>query len=101
MLTDVRVAAFGESPPERFVAVGAKDGGGEVLRRVGDERVFAVAQRHSFRAAVGRGDGQAVGERLADLALDARAEAYGRDEAARARKHRADLRHVAEQTHAL
>src|SRR5256885_15356937 len=96
---DVRVAFVGEAPPESFVAVGAQGRGGEVLRGVGDQSLLAVAQGHALRADGGRDDGQAVGERLADLALDARAEAYGRDEDARAREDRADVRHVAEQAH--
>src|SRR5919202_6692000 len=96
----VRPPVVGESAPESLVAVGAQDGGGEVGGRVGDQRLLAVAQAHALRADRGRHDGQGVCERLADLALDARAEAYGRDEDARARKQGLDLRHVAEQPHA-
>src|SRR5437764_9936734 len=61
---DVRVAFVGEALPESFVAVGAKDGGGEVAGRVGDQSLLAVAQGHALRADGGGDDWQAVGGHL-------------------------------------
>src|SRR5947207_1546576 len=98
---DVRVRVVGEPPPELRVTVEPYDSRGEVLRRVGDQCLLAVPQRHAFGPDCGRDDGDGVGERLADLALDARAEADGRDEDARAREQRVNVGHVAEQTHAF
>src|SRR5205085_8878243 len=71
---DVRVRVVGESLPESGVAVESDDSRGEVLRRVGDKGLLAISEEHALGSDCGRDDGDGVGQRLADLALDARAE---------------------------
>src|SRR5438105_7033279 len=70
---NVRQRALAQVMPERLISIEAHHGSREIGRRIGNQCVLPVLQKHSFSSDRGCDHGQSQAHRLSDLAFHTRA----------------------------